>query len=80
MSLGSHDGFLRLWKIDPKSKSIQPIQDYEIKGFVNALSFTSDGKYLLAGVGQEHRCGRWWNLKESKNQLVCFPLNFEQIE
>ena len=25
--LGSYDGFLRLWKIDPKTKSIQPVQD-----------------------------------------------------
>ena len=75
--LGSHDGFLRLWKVDPKTKSIQAVKEFEAPGFINDLQFTSDGKYLFAAIGQEHRCGRWWQIKESKNHLLCLPLEFE---
>ena len=49
-------------------------------GFVNSLKFSSDGLQLLAGVGQEHRLGRWWRLKEAKNSLVVISLSRENTE
>jgi len=39
-------------------------------GFVNSLQFSNDGSLLVAGVGSEHRLGRWWHLKSAKN-CVC---------
>jgi len=39
-------------------------------GFVNSLQFSDDGSLLVAGVGTEHRLGRWWHLKSAKN-CVC---------
>jgi len=39
-------------------------------GFVNSLQFSADGSLLIAGIGTEHRFGRWWHLKSAKN-CVC---------
>jgi ribosomal RNA-processing protein 9 len=30
--------------------------------------------YLIAGVGQEHRFGRWWHIKEAKNGIAIIKL------
>lgn len=43
-------------------------------GFINALAFTSDGKRLIAGVGQEHRLGRWWRDPKAKNGILVIQL------
>lgn len=43
-------------------------------GFVNWLEFTSDGKYLIAAISQEHRLGRWWRIKEARNEIHSIPL------
>ena len=77
VATGSSDGFIRLWKIDPKAKVIEEKAQVPVQGFVNSLSFTEDGKYLLAAVGQEHRLGRWWRIKEAKNALICTPIKWK---
>lgn len=71
---GSCDGFIRLWKCANGFRQLQQIQLIPMVGFVNALAFTLDGKTLVAGMGQEHRLGRWWRLKEAKNGLAVIPL------
>uniref|UniRef100_A0A8C4ID19 U3 small nucleolar RNA-interacting protein 2 n=1 Tax=Dicentrarchus labrax TaxID=13489 RepID=A0A8C4ID19_DICLA len=43
-------------------------------GFVNSLKFSSSGQFMVAGVGQEHRLGRWWRIKEAKNGIYVIPL------
>lgn len=48
-------------------------------GFVNSLKFATviDEKvFLLAGIGQEHRLGRWQKIKKAKNgwRLIELPL------
>ena len=30
---------------------------------MNSLSFAPSGRFMVAGIGQEHRMGRWWRLK-----------------
>ena len=45
-----------------------------VKGFVNSLAFSSDGKLLIAGLGQEHRLGRWWRDATAKNEIIVIPL------
>uniref|UniRef100_A0A3B4B204 U3 small nucleolar RNA-interacting protein 2 n=1 Tax=Periophthalmus magnuspinnatus TaxID=409849 RepID=A0A3B4B204_9GOBI len=62
-----------------------PFQGFKVKlslcflpGFVNSLKFSSSGQFLVAGVGQEHRLGRWWRLKESKNGIYIIPLKRKQ--
>ena len=47
---------------------------FEQIGFINDLKFSSDGQYLLAALGQEHRLGRWWTVKSAKNALLIYKL------
>ncbi len=78
--LGSHDGYVRLWRVDPKKRKIEAVTEIPLVGFVNAMTFSNDGKFLYAAVGQEHRRGRWWQEKSCKNQLICIPLNYENSD
>ncbi|KAM0791198.1 hypothetical protein ACM66B_005680 [Microbotryomycetes sp. NB124-2] len=41
---GSWDGLVRLWKVDPRSKSLNQIAQVEIPGFVNSLQIISPTK------------------------------------
>ncbi|XP_059153379.1 U3 small nucleolar RNA-interacting protein 2-like isoform X2 [Physella acuta] len=71
---GSKDGHVRLWKCSKDFKSLTLLFSVKVKGFVNSLKFSSNGDFLVAGVGQEHRMGRWWSLKDAKNGWVIIPL------
>jgi ribosomal RNA-processing protein 9 len=46
-------------------------------GFVNSLCFSKSGRYLVAGVGQEHRLGRWWRLRNVRNGIYIIQLPIE---
>ncbi|CAD5116412.1 DgyrCDS5303 [Dimorphilus gyrociliatus] len=71
---GSKDGFIRLWKCGPGYKSLENLFSVEIQpGFVNNLRFHGDS-LLTAAIGQEHKCGRWWKVKGSKNCLAVIKL------
>jgi ribosomal RNA-processing protein 9 len=39
---------------------LEHIAAVPVRGIVNGLAFSSDGNYLAAAVGTEHRMGRWW--------------------
>jgi len=36
--------------------------------------FSNSGRFLLAGIGQEHRLGRWNCIKSAKNGIKFIPL------
>lgn len=71
---GSRDGAVRLWQCADSFKSLKPVFEINLKGFINALVFTPDGTQLIAAVGQEHRLGRWWRISDAKNSIVIIPL------
>lgn len=77
---GSWDGNIRLWKMANNFKSFVPLTQITMIGFVNSLKFATtviDEKvFLLAGIGQEHRLGRWQKIKKAKNgwRLIELPL------
>jgi ribosomal RNA-processing protein 9 len=70
---GSCDGYVRVWKME-RNREIKLKFEIPVQGFVNSLVFSSDGERLIAGVGQEHRLGRWWRLKDAKNNVLVIPL------
>ena len=43
-------------------------------GFANGVCFHPSGRALLVGIGQEHRLGRWWRIKEARNGILVLPL------
>ena len=72
---GSYDGFIRVWKAQPDAKSIQRITTIPCVGFVNSLAVSSiDPTLLVAGLGREHKFGRWWNLKGNKDKIAIIRL------
>uniref|UniRef100_A0A8C7TWR2 U3 small nucleolar RNA-interacting protein 2 n=1 Tax=Oncorhynchus mykiss TaxID=8022 RepID=A0A8C7TWR2_ONCMY len=77
---GSHNSKVQLWKCGQGFRHLEPLFSVPVIGFVNSLKFSSSGKFLVAGVGQEHRLGRWWRLKEAKNGLYIIPLKRRQEE
>lgn len=72
---GSSDSCIRLWQCANSCKSLTPLFTIPMVGFVNALAFSSNGNFLVAGVGQEHRLGRWWRIKNAKNCIYVIPIS-----
>ncbi|XP_053214493.1 U3 small nucleolar RNA-interacting protein 2-like isoform X2 [Panonychus citri] len=71
---GSKDGHIRVWQCAPGFTKFELIFTIPVVGVVNCLQFVNDGDYLVAGIGREHRLGRWWNLKEAKNSIMIIPM------
>ncbi|GAA6083261.1 U3 small nucleolar RNA-interacting protein 2 isoform X1 [Tachysurus ichikawai] len=77
---GSHNASVQLWKCGLGFRGLEPLFTIPVNGFVNSLKFSNTGKFLVAGVGQEHRLGRWWRIKEAKNGLYIIPLKRQSKE
>ncbi|KAK6176732.1 hypothetical protein SNE40_014974 [Patella caerulea] len=71
---GSKDGCIRVWKVGRDMRFLHLLYTVPVKGFVNSMKFSNDGKFLVAGVGQEHRLGRWWSIKEARNSVCIIPV------
>lgn len=74
---GSCNSEVKIWKLVRKDGKyqMQLHQLIECHGFVNDLSFSHDGRKLVAVCGQEHKFGRWWKLKKAKNCLQILDVN-----
>ncbi|XP_066528195.1 U3 small nucleolar RNA-interacting protein 2 [Hoplias malabaricus] len=77
---GSNNSILQLWKCGQGFRGLEPLFSIPVTGFVNSMKFSNSGKFLVAGVGQEHRLGRWWRIKEAKNGLYIIPLKRQSKE
>ncbi|XP_068668327.1 U3 snoRNP-associated protein-like EMB2271 [Aristolochia californica] len=64
---GAANGLVRLWSIQSSTKNIQQLYALPLVGFVNSLAFAKSGHFLIAGVGQEPRLGRWGRVSEARN-------------
>ncbi|GJQ67081.1 putative U3 small nucleolar RNA-interacting protein [Trypoxylus dichotomus] len=74
IATGSQDGHIKFWKLSDNFKSINLLFAVDVMGFINDLSFTEGGKYLIACVGNEHKLGRWNIIKDAKNSVLKIPL------
>ena len=72
---GAGDGAIRLWRAseDP-GRQLAPAACLPARGFVNALAVASSGRFVLAGMGQEPRGGRWARDAHAKNGLLMHRL------
>eukprot|EP00088_Acartia_fossae_P030393 TRINITY_DN3135_c0_g1_i3.p1 TRINITY_DN3135_c0_g1~~TRINITY_DN3135_c0_g1_i3.p1 ORF type:complete len:461 (-),score=88.09 TRINITY_DN3135_c0_g1_i3:2-1384(-) len=75
VATGSRDGSIRIWSVGEAFKSIIPVRTIELAGFINCLSIGEGGTLLVAGVGQEHRLGRWWREPAVKNRIHLFKIS-----
>ncbi|XP_013919340.1 PREDICTED: U3 small nucleolar RNA-interacting protein 2 [Thamnophis sirtalis] len=74
VATGSHSAGVKLWKCGEGFRKLELLFQIPLVGFVNSLKFANSGNFLVAGVGQEHRLGRWWRIKEAKNSICIIPL------
>ncbi|KAL5577372.1 hypothetical protein UlMin_019071 [Ulmus minor] len=72
---GAGNGSVRLWDIKSETKGIQPLHNLPLVGFVNSLAFAKSGGFLVAGVGQEPRLGRWGRISAAQNGVAIHSLN-----
>ena len=72
---GSGDGVIRLWKTpDPSDRILTPVGGVAVRGFVNSLQIARSGRFLVAGVGQEQRLGRWARDAKARNGVLVRPI------
>lgn len=71
---GAGNGSVRLWAIQSESKGISPLFQLPLVGFVNSLAFAKSGRFLVAGVGQEPRLGRWDRIPVARNGVAVHSL------
>ncbi|XP_024534000.1 U3 snoRNP-associated protein-like EMB2271 [Selaginella moellendorffii] len=76
---GAGDGKIQLWSVEDGNKSLKPLHTLPAKGFVNALAFARSGRFLLAGVGQEPRLGRWARNSQAKNGVLVHKLELASL-
>ncbi|XP_061473904.1 U3 small nucleolar RNA-interacting protein 2 [Rhineura floridana] len=74
VATGSHSASVKLWKCGEGFRKLESLFEIPLVGFVNSLKFSNSGNFLVAGIGQEHRLGRWWRIKEAKNSICIIPL------
>lgn len=67
---GAGSGCVRLWAIESENRSIRPLFDVPLAGYVNSLAIAKSGGFLVAGVGQEPRLGRWGRISTARNGVV----------
>ncbi|KNA10582.1 hypothetical protein SOVF_143020 [Spinacia oleracea] len=67
---GAGDGCVRLWQINSETKAISPLFDVPLVGYVNSLAIAKSGRFLVAGVGQEPRLGRWDRIPTARNGVA----------
>ncbi|PKA57006.1 Guanine nucleotide-binding protein subunit beta-like protein C [Apostasia shenzhenica] len=75
---GAANGVVRLWAITSDDKSIQPLFAYSLLGFANSLVFSKSGSFLLAGVGQEPRLGRWGRVPAARNGVAVHTIQLSE--
>ena len=72
---GAGDGIVKLWKTpDASARALMPLGGIAIRGFVNSLNIAKSGRFLVAGVGQEPRMGRWLRDPKARNGVVIHPI------
>ncbi|CAH8851011.1 unnamed protein product [Trichobilharzia szidati] len=55
-----------------------PGRSISLGGFINGLAFTSDRRYLIVCLGQEHRLGHWEPRRHITDGLYLIPLDISQ--
>jgi ribosomal RNA-processing protein 9 len=75
---GAGDGAIRLWRVgEDAGRQLAPLWCLPARGFVNALAVASSGRFVLAGMGQEPRGGRWARDAHAKNGVLMHRLRLD---
>jgi ribosomal RNA-processing protein 9 len=76
---GAGDGVIRLWSVADRAgggtKTLQPLGGVPARGFVTSLHLARSARFVVAGMGQEHRMGRWVKDRGAPNGVLVHPLS-----
>lgn len=76
---GAGNGSIKLWAVRSSQKgrpdSMEALGELPASGFVNGLQIASSGRFLVAGLGQEPRLGRWARDASARNGILVHQLN-----
>lgn len=75
---GAANGVVNIWRLLSDDKKIQHLFKYPLEGYVNSLAFAKSGRFLLAGVGQEPRLGKWDRIKSAQNGVAIHPIRLKE--
>ncbi|GAB2262583.1 hypothetical protein Droror1_Dr00003580 [Drosera rotundifolia] len=67
---GAGNGLIGVWAIENENRSMKSLFQIPTTGFVNSLAFARSGRFLVAGIGQEPRLGRWGRIPSVRNGVV----------
>lgn len=75
---GSHDGYLRLWRVlmgdTLKDRGIEPIGQIPVHGYINDVAIGPKARFCVVAVGQEPALGRWDRVAKAKNRFGIIQL------
>ena len=68
---------MRLWQVQKEgtSRKLNQLGRLPAFGFVNALAIASSGRFVVAGLGQEPRLGRWARELKARCGLLVHQLD-----
>ena len=76
---GAGDGAVRLWRANEDSgRQLLPLGCLPARGFVNSLAVAGSGAFVLAGMGQEPRGGRWARDASAKSGILMHRLKLKE--
>lgn len=81
---GAGDGTIAFWKVwdggkgDGGRRALEKIGSIPARGFVNSLAIARNAKFVVAGLGQEPRLGRWLRDPVARNGIFIHPI--QQVE
>lgn len=75
---GSGNGFIRLWA--QRERHLEALGSLPVNGFVNSLSIAPSGRFVVSGIGQEPRLGRWSKIAGVRNGIVIHRLPLVDLE
>merc|ERR1712232_632340 len=80
---GSYDGYLRLWKVlmgqTLDSRSVEPLDEIPLTGFVNGIAIGPKARFCVVAVGQEPKLGRWTRVSGAKNRFGIVRLRSDGV-
>ncbi len=83
LASGAGDGLIRLWKVsdggrgDGGRRALEDVGAIPVRGFVNSIAIARSAKFLVAGIGQEHRMGRWLRDPVARNGVFIHRLSID---
>tara|TARA_R110002050_G_scaffold240128_1_gene376357 strand:+ start:91 stop:765 length:675 start_codon:yes stop_codon:yes gene_type:complete len=77
-AVGTSSGKLSFWRAhaarDAENCKLEMVRCVSLQGFVNSIAFSRSGEFVVVGLGQEHRLGRWSRQPHARNCLVIIAL------